>query len=39
MQNPEIQSIITNPNALQAILQIQQGMEQLQRVAPGFASG
>ncbi|GAB6023079.1 hypothetical protein CHUAL_007170 [Chamberlinius hualienensis] len=39
MQNPEFQSIMTNPQALSAITQIQQGMEQLQRVAPGFVTG
>lgn len=36
MQNPEVQSMMTNPQALNAILQIQQGMEQLRQVAPGL---
>ncbi|XP_054160618.1 ubiquilin-1-like [Oppia nitens] len=36
MQSPEMQNIVTNPQALQAIMQIQQGMEQLQRVAPNI---
>ncbi|XP_043259628.1 ubiquilin-4 [Colletes gigas] len=34
MQNPQIQNVVTNPDALAAILQIQQGMEQLHTVAP-----
>ncbi|XP_031848449.1 ubiquilin [Nomia melanderi] len=34
MQNPQIQNVITNPDALAAIMQIQQGMEQLRTVAP-----
>ncbi|PBC32296.1 Ubiquilin-1 [Apis cerana cerana] len=29
MQNPQIQNVVTNPDALAAIMQIQQGMEQL----------
>jgi len=36
MQNPQIQSVVTNPDALAAIMQIQQGMEQLRTVAPEF---
>lgn len=36
MQNPEVQAMMTNPQALNAILQIQQGMEQLRAVAPGL---
>ncbi len=39
MQNPEVQSAITNPRAMQAILQIQQGMQQLQSEAPGLLPG
>lgn len=34
MQNPQIQNVVTNPDALAAILQIQRGMEQLRTVAP-----
>ncbi|XP_046611749.1 ubiquilin-1 [Neodiprion virginianus] len=34
MQNPHIQSVVGNPEALAAIRQIQQGMEQLRTVAP-----
>jgi len=36
MQNPEIQNMMTSPQALNAILQIQQGMEQLRSAAPGL---
>lgn len=36
MQNPEVQSMLSNPQALNAILQIQQGMEQLRSAAPGL---
>lgn len=35
MQNPDVMSMMTNPQALNAILQIQQGMEQLRAAAPG----
>jgi ubiquilin len=34
MQNPEIQNMVSNPTALNAIMQIQQGMEQLRQHAP-----
>lgn len=34
MQNPQIQNVVTNPEALAAIMQIQQGMEQLRTIAP-----
>ncbi|XP_012259112.1 ubiquilin-1 [Athalia rosae] len=34
MQNPHIQNVVANPDALAAIRQIQQGMEQLRTVAP-----
>jgi ubiquilin len=36
LQNPDVQQMMTNPQALNAILQIQQGMEQLRQVAPGL---
>lgn len=36
MQNPEVQNLMTNPQALDAILQIQQGMETLRQSAPGL---
>lgn len=36
MQSPEVQQMMTNPQAINAILQIQQGMEQLRQVAPGL---
>ncbi len=34
LQNPEMRNLMTNPEALQAIMQIQQGMQRLQSVAP-----
>merc|ERR1719204_582429 len=34
MQNPAIQQLMGNPEALQAIMQIQQGMERLRTAAP-----
>lgn len=34
MQSPEVQQMMSNPQALNAIMQIQQGMEQLRQVAP-----
>jgi ubiquilin len=34
MQNPQMQDIVTNPDAMAAVLQIQQGMEQLRTIAP-----
>ncbi|XP_028140642.2 ubiquilin-1-like isoform X1 [Diabrotica virgifera virgifera] len=34
MQNPEIQNLMTNTQALDAIMQIQQGMESLRQAAP-----
>lgn len=36
MQNPEVMNLLTNPDALNAIMQIQQGMEQLRSAAPGL---
>ncbi|XP_053215050.1 ubiquilin-1-like [Panonychus citri] len=39
MQSPEFQQLLTNPQALEALMNIQRGMEQLQRVAPGALSG
>ncbi|KAG8560101.1 hypothetical protein GDO81_014790 [Engystomops pustulosus] len=39
MQNPESLSIMTNPRAMQALLQIQQGLQTLQTEAPGLVSG
>lgn len=38
MQNPEVQAMMTNPQALNAIMQIQQGMEQLRSAAPGLVN-
>ena len=34
MQNPSVQQLMSNPEALQAIMQIQQGMERLRTAAP-----
>lgn len=39
LQNPEMQQLLTNPEALQAVLQIQEGMQRLQTVAPGLLTG
>ena len=39
MQNPEVQGLMTNQRALQALMQIQQGMAELQREAPGLLTG
>ncbi|XP_029928754.1 ubiquilin-4 [Myripristis murdjan] len=36
MQNPEAQSVLTNPRAMQALMQIQQGLQTLQAEAPGL---
>ena len=38
LNNPEIQNLVTNPQAMSAMMQIQQGMEQLRQVAPSFAT-
>lgn len=34
LQNPEMRALLTNSEAIQAIMQIQQGMQRLQAVAP-----
>ncbi|CAH3169258.1 unnamed protein product [Porites lobata] len=36
MQNPEFQQSLANPRVMQALMQIQQGMMQLQNEAPGL---
>ncbi|XP_034384808.1 ubiquilin-1-like [Cyclopterus lumpus] len=38
MQSPETLSMMTNPRAMQALIQIQQGLQTLQTEAPGFMS-
>ncbi|KAK9514241.1 hypothetical protein VZT92_027721 [Zoarces viviparus] len=38
MQSPETMSMMTNPRAMQALMQIQQGLQTLQTEAPGFMS-
>lgn len=37
MQSPEMQSLLNNPRALQAMMQIQAGMTQLQLEAPSLS--
>ncbi|MGH0119310.1 UNVERIFIED_CONTAM: hypothetical protein FKN15_025781 [Acipenser sinensis] len=39
MQNPETLSAMSNPRAVQALLQIQQGLQTLAAEAPGFIPG
>ncbi|XP_046555172.1 ubiquilin-1-like [Haliotis rubra] len=39
MQNPEMQTMMTNPRAMSAIMQIQQGLQQLQHESPGAFPG
>ena len=39
MSNPEVQQALTNPRAVEAIMQIQQGMQQLATEAPGLLPG
>lgn len=39
LQSPQMQSVFSNPQALEAIFQIQRGMDQLQRVAPDLMTG
>merc|ERR1712098_864125 len=34
MQNPAVRQLMSNPEALQAIMQIQQGMDRLRQTAP-----
>ncbi|KAK4319445.1 hypothetical protein Pmani_009622 [Petrolisthes manimaculis] len=38
MQNPEVQNFMTNPQALAAVAQIQNGLEQLRQTSPGLFS-
>ncbi|XP_061172215.1 ubiquilin-1-like [Saccostrea echinata] len=39
LQNPEMQALMTNPQALNAVMQIQQGMSTLQQTAPSLFPG
>ncbi|XP_072351109.1 ubiquilin-1-like [Scyliorhinus torazame] len=39
MQNPDVLSVMANPRAMQALLQIQQGLQTLQNEAPGLVLG
>ena len=36
LQNPAVQNMMTNPEALAAINQIQQGLQRLQAASPGL---
>ncbi|XP_047475326.1 ubiquilin-1-like [Penaeus chinensis] len=36
LQNPEVQNFMNNPQALQAVAQIQNGLEQLRQTSPGL---
>lgn len=38
LQNPEVHNLMANPQALGALMQIQQGVEQLRNVAPGLVN-
>lgn len=38
LQNPEMQNLMTNPQAINAIMQIQQGMESLRQAAPSLVN-
>ncbi|XP_066993196.2 ubiquilin-1 [Anabrus simplex] len=38
LQNPEMHNLMANPQALGALMQIQQGVEQLRSVAPGMVN-
>ena len=39
MQNEEMRQVMSNPEALRAMMQVQQGMQQLQQSAPGLFGG
>lgn len=39
LQNPNVQQFLTNPRALQAMMRIQQGMQELEQEAPGLFPG
>ena len=39
LQNPDVMALFSNPQALEAMLQIQRGIDQLQRVAPNLVTG
>ncbi|XP_022099681.1 ubiquilin-1-like [Acanthaster planci] len=39
MENPDVRNVMTNPRAIRAIMQIQQGLQELQSVAPGILPG
>jgi len=39
IQNPQMQTLLSNPRALEAVMQIQQALQQLQNEAPGLFPG
>ena len=39
MQNSEMRQLMSNPEAMRAMMQVQQGMAQLQQSAPGLFGG
>ena len=39
LQNPNVQQFLTNPRALQAMMRIQQGVQELEQEAPGLFPG
>lgn len=39
LQNPQMQTLLSNPRALEAVMQIQQALQQLQNEAPGLFPG
>ncbi|XP_052100672.1 ubiquilin-1-like isoform X2 [Mytilus californianus] len=39
LQNPNVQSFLTNPRAMQAMMRIQEGMQELEQEAPGLFPG
>lgn len=38
MQSPEMQQLLSNPQALEGLMTVQRGIEQIQRSAPGFTA-
>ena len=39
MQSPQFREVLNNPRALQAMIQVQQGMQELQSQVPSMFSG
>lgn len=38
LQNPEVQGLASNPQAMSAIMQIQQGLDRLREAAPSLVN-